>query len=245
MWPAVRRGLDFVLGLQLPFGGIAWSRRPAAGAGQRGRAAHRHRRASTRPLRAGIALAELLDDAQPDWELAVGRLGHALRGTGDLFLDKPRFSMDWYYPVLGGAVRGDAARDLLDSRWDDFVVPGLGVRCVDTEPLGHRRRDRASWRSRSTRSATADRATALLARHAAPARRTTAATGPATSCDDDAIWPVEHTTYTAAAVILAVDALAMTTPGADIFRGSSLALEHPALGLECGCEDTAARQPVS
>ena len=57
-------------------------------------------------LRAGVALAELMDDPQPEWELAGGRLGHALREHRDLFLDKSTFSMDWYYPVLGGAVRG-------------------------------------------------------------------------------------------------------------------------------------------
>ena len=41
-WPAVRRGLDWVVSMQLPFGGIAWaqewSRRPA-GEGARGRLA--------------------------------------------------------------------------------------------------------------------------------------------------------------------------------------------------------------
>ena len=42
--------------------------------------------------------------------------------------------MDWYYPVLGGPVRGRAAYELLESRWDEFVVPGLGIRCVDTNP---------------------------------------------------------------------------------------------------------------
>ena len=42
--------------------------------------------------------------------------------------------MDWYYPVLGGAVRGAEAEALLAERWDDFVVPGLGVRCVSTSP---------------------------------------------------------------------------------------------------------------
>ena len=43
--------------------------------------------------------------------------------------------MDWYYPVLGGAVRGEAgARRCSRRRWDDFVVPGLGIRCVDTNP---------------------------------------------------------------------------------------------------------------
>ena len=61
-------------------------------------------------LRAGVALAELVDEPQPEWELAGGRLGHALREHRDLFLDKRTFSMDWYYPVLGGAVRGEAGR---------------------------------------------------------------------------------------------------------------------------------------
>jgi len=38
--------------------------------------------------------------------------------------------MDWYYPVLGGAVGGAAAKQRIDAAWDRFVVPGLGVRCV-------------------------------------------------------------------------------------------------------------------
>ena len=42
--------------------------------------------------------------------------------------------MEWYYPVLGGALRGAAARSRIDERWDDFVVPGLGIRCVDDRP---------------------------------------------------------------------------------------------------------------
>jgi hypothetical protein len=50
-------------------------------------------------------------------------------------------------------------------------------------------------------------------------------------------WPEEHTTYTAAAVILAVDALSGTTPGSDIFRGSTLPGDFAEIGLECGCCD--------
>ena len=42
--------------------------------------------------------------------------------------------MDWYYPVLGGAVRGAGAAARLHAGWDEFVVPGLGVRCVSDEP---------------------------------------------------------------------------------------------------------------
>ena len=49
-------------------------------------------------------------------------------------------------------------------------------------------------------------------------------------------WPVEHTTYTAAAVILAVDALvAARRPASDIMRGTSLAPDFAELALECGC----------
>ena len=62
---------------------------------------------------------------------------------------------------------------------------------------------------------------------------------------DDVNWPVEHTTYTAAAVVLAVDTLSMTTPGSDIFRGSSLPTGFPEIGLECGCETADSPQRVS
>jgi len=52
-------------------------------------------------------------------------------------------------------------------------------------------------------------------------------------------WPVEHTTYTAAAVILAIDALGEvaghSTAGSGIMRGTSLAPHFAELGLECGC----------
>ena len=56
---------------------------------------------------------------------------------------------------------------------------------------------------------------------------------------DDVHWPVEHTTYTAAAVILAVDALGETqghaSEGSGIMRGTSLAPHFAELALECGC----------
>jgi hypothetical protein len=58
---------------------------------------------------------------------------------------------------------------------------------------------------------------------------------------DQAIWPVEHTTYTSAAVILAVDALSDSTPGSDIFRGTSMPGDFAEIGLRCGCVEA----PVS
>jgi hypothetical protein len=235
-WPAVRRGLDWVVGHQLPFGGIAWSQEWHDGRPARvnGEALLAGSSSIYQSLRAGVALAELVDEPQPEWELAGGRLGHALRSHRDRFLDKSEFSMDWYYPVLGGAVRGDAGRALLQERWDTFVEPGLGIRCVSHNPwvtgaetcelvmaldaLGDRRRslqllaDMQHLRAESGRYFTG---------YVFP---------------DDVNWPAEHTTYTAAAVVLAVDALTGTTPGSDIMRGTSLAPHFAEIALECGCE---------
>jgi hypothetical protein len=221
-WPTVRRALDFVVGRQLPFGGIAWSQewhggRPATVNAQ---ALLAGSSSIYQSLRAGVALSELLDDPQPEWELAGGRLRHALREHRDLFLDKRSFSMDWYYPVLGGAVRGDEGSLLLASRWDDFVIPGLGVRCVDTNP----------WVTGAETcelvlalDALGDRERAL--RLLADVQHLRADDGSYWTgyvYEDDALWPLERTTYTAAAVILAVDALAHATGGSDVMRGATL-----------------------
>ena len=42
--------------------------------------------------------------------------------------------MDWFYPVLTGVITEDKARSRIDARWDEFVVSGLGCRCVNDEP---------------------------------------------------------------------------------------------------------------
>jgi hypothetical protein len=239
MWPVVRRGLDYVVGLQLPFGGIAWSQEhDGRGAGRVNEEALLAGSSSIyQSLRAGIALAELVDEPQPEWELAGGRLGHALREHRDLFLDKSTFSMDWYYPVLGGAVRGPEGRAMIDARWDDFVMPGHGARCVSTNP----------W---VTGAETCELVMALDCLDDVRARTLFADMQHLRHEDgsywtgyvvpDEVNWPGEQTTYTAAAVVLAADALSRTTPGSGIMRGDTLA-PHPAeIALECGCPDRSA-----
>ncbi|GAB2860463.1 prenyltransferase [Nocardioides pacificus] len=241
MWPAVRRGLDWVTDRQLPFGGLGWSHEWDEATGALGELNADALLAGSssiyQSLRAGVALADLVGDPQPAWELAGGRLRHALREHRDLFLDKSTYSMDWYYPVLGGAVRGEAAYTLLAPRWDDFVVPDLGIRCVDTNP----------W---VTGAETCELVMALdaIGDHER-ARRLLIDMQHLRAEDgsywtgyvwpDEVNWPPEFTTYTAAAVILAVDALAELegrgTPGSGIMRGDSLAPDFADIALECGC----------
>ncbi|WP_210443315.1 prenyltransferase [Nocardioides sp. SYSU D00065] len=242
MWPTVRRALDLVVSLQLPFGGIAWSQewRDGAPAAVNEEALLAGSSSIYHSLRAGVAIAGLMGEPQPAWEVAGGRLGHALREHRDLFLDKSTFSMDWYYPVLGGAVRGAAAHALLAERWDTFVEPGLGIRCVSTNP----------WVTGAETcelvlalEAVGDRERALQLFADMQHLRTDAGsywTGYV--WPDEVNWPAEQTTYTAAAVVLAADALSDITPGADIMRGTTLAPDFPEVDLRCGC---ASEEPVA
>ena len=234
MWPVVRRALDLVVDLQLPFGGIAWSREwDANGPAKINSDALLAGSSSIyQALRCGVALADLMDEPQPEWELAGGRLGHALREHRDLFLDKSHFSMDWYYPVLGGAVRGPAADEMLASEWDTFVVDGLGIRCVSTNP----------W---VTGAETCELVMALSAIGDPRAEQLFAdmqhlRTDQGTYWTgfvfpENVNWPEEHTTYTAAATILAWDVLTGTTPGAGVMTGHEIGVEFDEIALECDC----------
>ena len=47
---------------------------------------------------------------------------------------KARYSMDWYYPVLCGIHSKQDSKKIINERWDEFVVPGLGCKCVSEEP---------------------------------------------------------------------------------------------------------------
>ncbi len=235
MWPTVRRALDFVVSMQLPWGGIAWSQEWDDGAPAKvNRDALLAGSSSIyQSLRAGTALADLLGEPQIDWELTGGRLGHALREHRDLFLDKSEFSMDWYYPILGGAVRGEAAHVMLAAKWDLFVQPDLGIRCVATDP----------WVTGAETcelvmalDAIGDRARALqLLADMQHLRTEDGKYWTGYVWPDQVNWPVEHTTYTAAAVILAVDQLTHHTGGSDIMLGTTLAPDFAEVGLECGC----------
>jgi hypothetical protein len=227
LWPAVRRGLDLVVRMQLAGGAISWALRPDGSPDDT--ALLTGNSSLFQALRCGIALAALHGETQPDWELAVTDLGDALRTRPAAFADRARFSMDWYYPVLGGALTGDTARDHLVAGWDRFVVPGLGARCVDDHP----------W---VTGAETCELALALAA-----AGRPDAAVEQVAAMQhlrhddgsywtgfvyaDDTRWPVERTTWTAAAVVLAADALSGATAASGLFTTPS-ALPAPGAAEE-------------
>ena len=132
MWPAVDRALGFTLDMQKPDGAMAWARDAR---GRRARAALLTSSACIlMSLRSAERIATELERERPEWELARERLGAAIRRGDHLFEPKARFSMDWYYPMLARAIEGGAAERRLAERWDEFVVPNLGARCVADRP---------------------------------------------------------------------------------------------------------------
>jgi hypothetical protein len=223
LWPVVRRALDLVSAMQLPTGAVSWALRPD---GSPDDTALLTGNASLyQALRCGIALAGLVGDPQPAWDLAAEDLRAAVAHRPDVFADRSRYSMDWYYPVLAGALTGPVAHDRLAAGWDTFVVPGLGVRCVADRP----------W---VTGAETCELALALAAigqrdaaiEQLAAMQHLRAEDGSYWTglvFADDARWPVERTTWTAAAVVLAADAIAGTGPAAGLFADPA-ALQRPA-----------------
>jgi hypothetical protein len=221
LWPTVRRALDWVVGMQTERGEIVWAREvddtPWAYALLTGSSSIWH------ALGCASRLADLVGAEVPRWQLAHTALGRVIRTTPGAFEPKERWAMDWYYPVLAGALTGADAERRLASRWDTFVMPGLGVRCVSEEP----------W---VTAAETAECAIA----HAAAGDKATATElltwTRAHRHDDGSYWTGvvyphgvhfpdgERTAYTAAAVLLAADTISGTSPASDLF----MADDHPA-----------------
>ena len=143
--------------------------------------------------------------------------------------------MDWYYPVLGGAVRGNAAVELLESKWDTFVIPGLGIKCVEQNP----------WVTGAETcelvmalDAVGDRARAIeLYTAVQHLRHDDGGYWTGWQFTNQAYFPAERSSWTAAAMILAADALSGATGGSALFRdaGARPAPAAPADPSACGC----------
>ncbi|WP_311208811.1 MULTISPECIES: prenyltransferase [unclassified Aeromicrobium] len=220
MWPSVQGALDAVLVLQDDAGPVRWSR--GADGCVADEALVTGNASIHLSLRCGVALADVVGERVPRWEDAAVRLRHALDHHPDRFADKARFSMDWYYPVLGGALPRAVALARLERRWDDFVVPGFGARCVDDSPwvTGGETCELVLALDAVGRGADAR---ALLA-DIQVLRREDATYWTGYVYPDETYWPIEQTTWTAGTVLLAVDALTRTTPANGLFRGEGLPL---------------------
>ncbi|MFN2390196.1 MAG: prenyltransferase [Actinomycetota bacterium] len=236
MWPVVTRAIDFALALQAPDGSIRWAR--DARYEPWPRALLTSSSSVLLSLSCALACARRLGVERPDWELSLFALAAAVGAGGEAFEPKERFAMDWYYPVLAGAVRGRAGIDRLRRRWDEFVEPGLGARCVSDRP----------W---VTTGETCELVLALdaagLAGHAEEMlgwvqhlRHDDGSYWTGATFPDGVRWPRERPTWGSAAAVLAWDAVTGATPASGLFRGEDRPALSPVLAAVGAGEDAQA-----
>lgn len=213
-WPAVDRALSWVMSMRRPDGLPLWAcevdRRPWSYALLSGSSSIQH------ALGCGAHLAEIAGESRAEWIDAAGVIGQAIRTRPGAFEPKDAWAMDWYYPVLTGAISGDAANARLSGGRDRFVMGANGVRCVSGEP----------WITASETAECAiahavadltDDAIDLLA-STRPHRRADGSYWTGIVYPDGVLFPDrEHTSYTAAAVVLAADVITATTSAAGVF----------------------------
>jgi hypothetical protein len=220
-WPMVEAAIDFALDFQRETGEIAWrGDDPDDGALLTGSSSIHH------SLKCAISIAGRLGHDRPDWELSLASLAIAIAHRPDVFLDKDRWAMDWYYPILGGVLRGYPAHARLAAGWGAFVVEGRGARCVADRP----------W---VTAAETCELVMALDAVGSHEHARMLFESVQFLRADDGGYWtganfeseafhldgelyPVERPSWNSAAVVLAADALAGDGPASGLFRGERL-----------------------
>ncbi len=240
MWPCVMGGVDFAVRMQAESGEIFWAKNEEGVVDPM--ALLTGCSSIFMSLKCALSIAHVLGKRKPSWEKALMKLGHAIRTQPNLFnMIKSRFSMDWYYPILCGAINGAAAHRRMEKHWEKFVVPDWGVRCVSDRP----------WVTMAETSelvlaleAIGDYAQAeLVFSWLQDKKFDDGSYWMGVTFPDRVIWPEEKTTWTAAAVMLAYDALMDLTPAAGLFRHEFWARsEHLPRGLR---QDLLASQPAS
>ena len=221
MFPVVERAIDWVFELQTERGEIVWARHgdgtPWSFALLTGSSSMYH------STRCALALSRAVGVDRGDWVERIQRLGRVVREQPEgAFAPKNRWAMDWYYPVLSGAIQGNAATARLADRSDTFVMPNLGVRCVGDRP----------W---VTTAETCECALAYLSIGDRETAESLFATTWRQRVETGRYWTGEvhpeevqfpggeQSTYSAAAVLLADDALSQRTAASGLF------IDHGAL----------------
>jgi len=232
-WPVVEAAINFVLGLQADTGEIHWAISPT---GQVDPMALLTGSSSMfMSIKCALALAAVLGKSRPDWTAGLQRLGRAIAFHPNRFnQSKTRFSMDWFYPVLSGAVTGEIARTRIARGWGKYVVADYGVRCVWDKP----------WVTVAESSELCLALTALGEQNRAATvfdwlqqfRYADGTYWCGCTVPDLTVWPEVTNTWTNAAAVLAADAIYRLTPGHDLFSHAywqrfEFGVQHSALGV--------------
>ena len=84
-----------------------------------------------------LPIKNLNFEVNKNWLTAYNRLSSAIRnpkGLFDITIDRSRFSMDSYYPILSGCLTEPEKEVYIEKIFKEFYIEGLGVKCVREEP---------------------------------------------------------------------------------------------------------------
>jgi hypothetical protein len=222
-FPMVQSAMAFILRNQSPTGEVYWAvdsdGEPLKDALVTGCSS------IYKSIECAINISVILKHDASVWRQAHKHLGDTLRNHPECFdrtwESKERYSMDWFYPILAGVYTGDKAIDRINERWDTFVRDDMGCLCVSDEP----------W---VTVAESCELTMALLAAGEREKAITLyswlhqwrdekdGAYWTGYQYVENIIWPEEKTTWTAAAILLAADAITEHTPAARLFLENNL-----------------------
>lgn len=217
MWKTIQSAINFAVDMQAPGGEIYWAISPSGNVDPM--ALLTGSSSVYMSIKCALAIAKQLGYTMPFWQKGLSRLKTAIvHKPGHFDTSKFRYSMDWFYPILSGAITGKSAWKRIDRFWKKFVIQGKGVRCVSDRP----------W---VTVAETCELSLALSAMGNASLSETvfswiqnrTNKDGSywcGFTCPDMTIWPKDKSTWTNAAVLIAADAVYDLTPAGRLFNHS-------------------------
>ena len=175
-------------------------------------------------LECAIAISKILDlDTNKKWTESYKLLASAIQNPSNLFdktTDRSRFSMDWYYPIISGALSNYEKDKYIKKIFKDFYIEGIGVKCVVEEP----------W---VTVAETSEFIVSLvISNKIEEAKKILIEVMNVSDANDipymgwqyeeNIFWPEEKPSWTAAALILAADSIYDFSKGSDILKKNQL-----------------------
>ena len=150
-------------------------------------------------------------------------LAYAIKNPKGLFdkkIDRSRFSMDWYYPIISGVLSDSEKDKYIKKIYKDFYIEGIGVKCVIEEP----------W---VTVAETSEFIVSLvISNEIEEAKKILIEVMNISDLNDipymgwqyeeNIFWPEEKPSWTAAALILAADSIYDFSSGSDILKENQL-----------------------
>ena len=222
LWKTISLALDFSINLQNPNGTIPWS-------------VDKNNKIEEdflitgsssilKSIECAIKISRILEEGDNNsWIRAYKSLAMAIKnpkGLFDVTMDRSRFSMDWYYPIISGALSSEEKDFYIKKILKDFYVDGLGIKCVIEEP----------WVTVAETSEFI--ITLVISNRLEEARKIFFEVMNITDENDvpymgwqyeqNIFWPEEKPSWTSAALILAADSIYNFSSGSDILTVNHL-----------------------